>query len=290
MRLSKTLTLPFFMTWLVAHWRLTKPRLTLFVVFSALMGAMVSGSVDFLTCLAVGVGGYAITAASNIGNQILEKDQDALMPRTCNRPLPKGILSQGEALIGLFLWAVLGIWILAWGVGWKSAVLGILALAIYVFIYTPLKKRGSIAVWVGALAGALPPLIGYFAQKQLLNAEALTLFLMQYTWQLPHFWAIAWFAYEGYARANYYLLPYKHPNSASAQVIMISGLSLSFIGILAGALLSWKVGIAWTLLGMYVGYYSYRFFLRKTDLAARKLMFASLWYLLGAYISIWLIK
>ncbi|MGQ9863659.1 MAG: protoheme IX farnesyltransferase [Bacteroidia bacterium] len=278
------------MVWIAAQWRLTKPGLTLFVVFSALMGAMVAGQVDLLTYLALGVGGYAITAASNIGNQVLEKDRDARMPRTCNRPLPKGILSQGEAVISFFIWATLGIWVLAWGVGWQSATLGVVALGVYTFAYTPLKKKGPVAVLVGALAGALPPLIGYFAQKHSLNAEALTLFLMQYVWQLPHFWAIAWFAYEGYARADYYLLPYRHRNTASAVAVTISGFSLSLIGVLAGLLLGWGVGIAWTLLGLYVGYYSYEFYVRKTDASARKLMFASLWYLLGAYISLWLIK
>ena len=153
------------------------------------------------------VGGYLLTGASNGLNQIFEKDIDFQMERTKNRPLPAGRMSVSQALFWSILAGVIGLGCL-YSLNWMSAFLGIIALVLYAFIYTPLKSRTALCVFVGAIPGALPPMIGYVAATGEFGIEPGALFAVQFMWQFPHFWAIAWLANNDYKKVGYKMLPY----------------------------------------------------------------------------------
>ena len=152
-------------------------------------------------------GGWLITSSSLINNQILEKDSDGLMKRTMKRPIPTKRISIKSSIIISLFFSLSGFLILYYFLNFYSAFLSILSLIIYSFVYTPLKKVSSIAVFVGAIPGALPPLIGWGAATNQISIEALIIFAIQFIWQFPHFWAIAWVSDEDYKRAGFKLLP-----------------------------------------------------------------------------------
>jgi protoheme IX farnesyltransferase len=153
------------------------------------------------------VGGFLVTGASNIINQIIEVDLDKLMQRTAARPLPSGRLSIMEAVIFASIIGFIGLFLLFTFINLLTALFTFLSLVLYAFVYTPLKRVGPVAVFVGAFPGALPPLIGWVAATNMLEVGAFTLFAIQFVWQFPHFWAIAWVADEDYKRAGFKLLP-----------------------------------------------------------------------------------
>lgn len=188
---------------------LLKVRLSSLVVFSGAFGYLLanSGDIDWLKLAAFCLGSFMITGAANTINQIIEKDLDKLMKRTAGRPLPTGHLSVNEAAWYAAVLGVLGVALIAAMVNPLAAVLGLLSLVLYAFVYTPLKQKSPIAVFVGAIPGALPPLIGWAAQSGTLGHEALIIFGLQFVWQFPHFWAIAWVADDDYRRAGFRLLP-----------------------------------------------------------------------------------
>lgn len=187
---------------------LVKLRLTLTVVFSSVMAYLIAvpGPASGLSIAILCLGGFFVTAAANILNQVLEKDFDRLMKRTANRPLATGRMKVADAVLMAGLMSMVGITALALFNPW-TAFFGTLALVSYAFLYTPLKRISPIAVAVGAIPGALPTLIGAAAAEGYISALGLTLFTIQFFWQFPHFWSIAWLGKEDYERAGYKLLP-----------------------------------------------------------------------------------
>lgn len=194
---------------LKAFMELGKFRLTSLVVFSSVMTFLLAskGTVNYITLLWFIIGGTLVTVASNTINQIAEKELDKLMDRTRNRPLPTGRLTVNEAGIFALIAGVGGISILVLNVNVLTAILCLISLMFYGFLYTPMKRTTPIAVLVGAVPGAMPPLIGWVAETGQISIEALILFGIQFMWQFPHFWAIAWVLDDDYKRAGFKLLP-----------------------------------------------------------------------------------
>ena len=201
---------------------LFKLRLGFFVVLSATLGwFMAVDGIDLGTLLVLAGGGYLLTGASNGLNQIIEHRIDGLMTRTSNRPLPTGRMTRGRALLYSLLAAAGGLGCL-FSLNPLSGWLGVAAIVSYAFIYTPLKSRTSLSVFVGAFPGALPPMIGYVAATGDFGIEPGTLFAVQFMWQFPHFWAIAWLAHDDYQKAGYQMLPFPAGRTkASANQILM---------------------------------------------------------------------
>ena len=187
---------------------LVKMRLSLLVAFSSGFGYTL-GAVNFSwTVFAMlFVGGFLVSGASITINQIIEKDLDKLMKRTEARPLPTARITVSEAKVFAAVIGLLGIILLAVATNWLTVVLSLVSMVLYCFVYTPLKRVGPVAVFVGALPGALPPLIGWVAATGTVSIEALVIFALQFIWQFPHFWAIAWVADDDYKKAGFKLLP-----------------------------------------------------------------------------------
>ena len=193
-----------------AYFDLTKFRLSITVVFSSCFGySLFSSNIDFTKLFIFGLSAFFVTASANIINQIKEIELDKLMTRTFNRPLPSGRLSINEAAIFSFLIGILGLSIIAFVFNISAASLSLLSLILYGFVYTPLKRVGPIAVAVGALPGAFPPMIGWVAASGHFGLEPGILFAIQFFWQFPHFWAIAWVLDDDYKKAGFKLLPSK---------------------------------------------------------------------------------
>jgi len=188
---------------------LTKFRLSGLVVFSAAMGFIIaSGSGFSWTRLGILVlGGFLVAGASNAFNQVIEKDLDKLMDRTANRPLPSGRMNVSEALMASMLMGISGVGILWLAINPLCGVLSLLSLLIYVFIYTPSKRLTPFSVFIGAIPGAFPPLLGWIAYTGEVGLEGLALYAVQFIWQFPHFWAIAWVLHDDYAKAGFRMLP-----------------------------------------------------------------------------------
>jgi len=194
---------------MTAYLALTKPRLSFLVAFSSAFGYLLAnnGPFDANAFAALCIAGFLVSGASITVNQIIEKDLDKLMSRTSKRPLPTGKVSTEEAAWFATINAFAGISLLAVYTNWLTALLSLFSLVLYCFAYTPLKRIGPIAVLVGAVPGALPPLLGWVAATGSITYEALVLFGIQFIWQFPHFWAIAWVADEDYKKAGFKLLP-----------------------------------------------------------------------------------
>jgi len=259
----------------------TKFRLSFLVILSALSGYLFTGGKDGLIIFYLMLGGTLVTAASNGANQIWERDLDKFMNRTNRRPLPTGQMSVREAYIICVFSLISGTILLAL-INWKSAALGLLAFITYVLIYTPLKQKTPWAVFVGAFPGAIPPLLGAIAHTNAFGFEPGVLFFVQFTWQFPHFWAIAWVLYDDYLKAGFSLLPSKTGRSKhSAFQITLYALAL-----IPFSLVPWLLG--WTgiysliiasVLGIGFFLYAYKLYHSLEVSDARKLMFASFVYL-----------
>jgi len=246
-------------------------------------------SIDWSNWLILIAGGFLVTAAANCFNEIIEVDLDKLMSRTKDRPMPAGRMTTGQGLVlGVFM-AFLGTWLLG-QLNLETGLLSVFSILLYAFVYTPLKRKSPIAVFVGAIPGALPPLIGYLAAFGSLKSDlfldidykiAVILFLIQFVWQFPHFWAIAWVLDDDYKKAGFRLLPTKKRDKTSALFTFISTLILipvsllpTFYGfggyyiaglsIIAGIIFSW---LAFKLL-------------KNRELSdAKKVMFCSFFYI-----------
>jgi protoheme IX farnesyltransferase len=188
---------------------LAKFRLSFLVVFSAVIGYLfaVSGLYNITHIFILAIGGMLVTGASNAINQVIERDIDKLMTRTQNRPLPTERMNMLEAIIAAGAMGISGIIILTYFFNPTAGVLAAISLLSYAFIYTPLKRVSSIAVFVGAIPGALPPMIGYVCATGTIDFVAIVLFSIQFIWQFPHFWSIAWLQFEDYKKAGIMLLP-----------------------------------------------------------------------------------
>lgn len=186
---------------------ITKAGLAISVVFSSIAGFLLGinhfNSHSWITILLLAVGGYCMVGASNAYNQIIEKDIDALMDRTKNRPIPSGRMSKRTAFIIATLLTIIGLAIL-YSINPKTAMFGAISIFLYTSFYTPLKTVTPLSVFVGAIPGAIPFMLGWVAANDGdFGIEAGTLFLIQFFWQFPHFWAIGWFLYDDYKRQVY---------------------------------------------------------------------------------------
>ncbi|MBX2945234.1 MAG: heme o synthase [Cyclobacteriaceae bacterium] len=217
-----------------AYWELLKFRLSLLVAFSCAFGfTLASPFVNWTTLSMLFIGGFLLSGSSIAINQVIEKDLDKLMTRTMHRPLPTGRLSVQEALVFSALCFVLSVFILIKFTNPLTVSLSVLSMLLYSFVYTPLKRVGSIAVFVGAIPGALPPLLGWVAATDFISHEALIIFSIQFIWQFPHFWAIAWLADDDYKKAGFKLLPFGGRKDFNTAVqIMIYTLFLLPLGLL----------------------------------------------------------
>ena len=211
-----------------AYFDLTKFRLSSTVVFSSAIGfTLASDKIVWSKLLLFSIAAFATTAAANIINQIIERNLDKLMTRTENRPLPSGRLSVREAAVFGWIMAAIAMYILFYEFNYKAGLLALLSMILYGFVYTPLKRVGPIAVAVGALPGAFPPMIGWVAAVNHFGLEPGILFAIQFFWQFPHFWAIAWVLNDDYTKAGFRLLPSSGgQNLNSAIQIMIYTLFL----------------------------------------------------------------
>jgi protoheme IX farnesyltransferase len=226
---------------------------------------------------------FFVTGAANALNQVLEKDYDKLMKRTENRPIATGRMETSEAVLVAGLLSVAGLLLLS-SFNPVTAVLGALSLVSYSFIYTPMKRVSPVAVWIGAIPGALPMAIGWVAAGNDLGSEALFLFSLQFFWQFPHFWAIAWVAYKDYSNAGFYLLPSKkidgRDKSTALQTVFyaLCLLPMSFLPVYFN-ISGYIACMVMLIMGIFYLTYAIKLYLECTDQAARKLMFASFAYL-----------
>ena len=259
----------------------TKFRLSALVILSALSGYLFANGNDTKEIVLLLVGGLLVTAASNGSNQIWEKELDKLMKRTENRPLPQDNMSVNEAIAVVIVFLLVGTYML-YLINLPSAVLGLFAYIMYVFMYTPLKRITSWAVFVGAFPGAIPPMLGAVAATGKFGYLPGILFFVQFIWQFPHFWAIAWVVYDDYKAGGFSLLPSKHGKSKNSayQIAIYSLLLIPF------SLLPWLLN--WTSdITLYVGVVmgtlfflqSYKLLISLEDKDAKRLMFASFIYL-----------
>jgi len=264
--------------------QLLKVRLTSFVIFSGVFGFLLAteGAVNWVKLIALAIGSFLITGAANTINQIIEKDLDKLMKRTQNRPLPSNRLSVSEAIIFTLILTTLGGIILANLVNVFTALLSILSLILYGFVYTPLKQKSSIAVLVGAFPGAFPPLIGWVAATGEISTAAIIIFGIQFIWQFPHFWAIAWVGDEDYRKAGFYLLPSRGGKDFnSAFQMMLYTLFLLPLGILPlqYGITGWVSAVVVTLAAAaFIGLTVVHIF-KGTRKAALRILFGSFFYL-----------
>jgi len=213
---------------------LIKFRLSFLVTFSAVFGFLLSSNyINYFSLFILIISGFFITGSSIINNQIIEKDSDKLMNRTKNRPLPTNKISSRNALFISLALSITGLILMVLFLNKLTALLSFFSLIIYTFLYTPLKKVGPIAVFVGAIPGALPPLIGWAASTNDISLEALIIFSIQFIWQFPHFWAIAWVCDDDYKRAGFKLLPNNGKKNFSTAVnIMTYTMFLIPLGLL----------------------------------------------------------
>jgi protoheme IX farnesyltransferase len=260
-------------------------RLALSVVFSSLAGYLLGAeTVDFKTLTLLVFGGYFMVGASNAFNQIIEKDLDSLMERTKNRPIPAGRMSVNTALIIASIFTILGITIL-YSINKQTAMFGAISIFLYACVYTPLKTKTPLAVFVGAIPGAIPFMLGWVAATDNFGIEPGTLFALQFFWQFPHFWAIGWFLFKDYEKAGFFMLPTgKQDKGTAVQTIMytIWTLIVSIIPVFGftGTLSLSIVGACVVfLLGLVMLYYAVRLFKKMTEQAARQLMLASVLYI-----------
>ncbi len=279
------------------YFQLIKFTLSFMVVFSTVVSFLIAPYQNagftlhpMLLVLLLFIAGLCITGSANTINQVLEKDTDALMLRTAKRPIASGRMSVSEGYWFAFITAAVGVGMMWYFFNLNSALVGLASLFIYGFIYTPLKKVNSVAVLVGAIPGALPCLIGWVAATDNFSVGGWVLFAIQFLWQFPHFWAIAWLAHEDYSKAGFKLLPTdKGPTKFTAiQTIMYSAMMIP-IGILPYFYHLTGVTSMWIVLACNISmvFLSIMLFIKMDKAAARKVMFGSYFYLMIVFLSLW---
>jgi protoheme IX farnesyltransferase len=263
---------------------LAKFRLSFLVVFSAVIGYVfgVTGFYNIAHLFWLALGGALITGASNAINQVIEKDIDRLMARTQNRPLPAERMHVTEAIVSAGLMGVTGIAIITYFFNPTAGVLSAISLLLYAFVYTPLKRVSPVAVFVGAIPGALPPMIGYVCATGKIDFTAVVLFSAQFIWQFPHFWSIAWIQYDDYKKAGIMLLPSasgKTRMSAIQNVIYCSVLLVVSMMPYFFNMVGWFANIFIAGAGVMFLWMAWNHYRKCDDRAARILMFGSFLYL-----------
>ncbi len=264
---------------------LTKMRLAISVVFSSIAGYLLGvESLQWIEIVYLSLGGYAMVGASNAYNQIIERDLDAKMKRTSNRPIPSGRLSVPQAFVVATLLTLLGLFLL-YIINPITSLFGAISIFLYVSVYTPLKTKTPLSVFVGAFPGAIPFMLGWVAATGSFSIEAGTLFMIQFFWQFPHFWALGWWLYDDYKKGGFFMLPTgKRDSSTALQIVLytIWTLLVSLIPVLGltGRLeLSYIAAIIVLALGLMMLYHAIRLYKFRTEQMAKKLMLASVSYI-----------
>jgi len=265
--------------------QLAKVGLSLSVVFSSIAGYLLAVDVvNYQILFLLGLGGFLMVAASNAFNQVIEKDTDGLMKRTMNRPLPTGRMSISTALTFAIISTIIGIGIL-YSINPKSALFGAISIFLYTSAYTPLKSVSPLAVFVGAIPGAIPFMLGWVAATNQFGIEAGFLFMIQFFWQFPHFWAIGWLQFEEYKKAGFIMLPMnKKDSSATKQIIFYTAImiivSIAPVLKVTGAFYIHPItAIIVAILGLSMLYYGVLLHKKQTNIEARKLMLSSVLYI-----------
>ncbi len=264
--------------------KLIKLRLTFSVVFSASVAFLIAermrGEINWLSWVILVIGGFLVTSAANGFNEIIEKDLDKLMKRTADRPLPSGHMTTGQALVLSLLMGMAGTYLLG-KLNITTGLLSVFSIFLYAFLYTPLKRKSPIAVFVGAFPGALPPLIGYVAAHGKIDEIAVILFVIQFVWQFPHFWAIAWVLDDDYKRAGFRLLPTTRRDKTSALITLISTIVLIPVSLLPTfySFGGYYIAVISLIGGIFFMYQAINLFMKLDIKSAQKLMFTSFFYL-----------
>lgn len=267
------------------YFQLIKFTLSFMVVFSCVICYLLAPNIKFnlLSVLLLFMAGMLITGSANAINQAVEKDTDALMKRTAGRPVASGRMRVNEAYAFAIVTGFIGVLIMWYWFNFASAMIGLFSLFLYAFIYTPLKKINSVSVLVGAFPGALPCLIGWVAGTNEFSTGGWILFGIQFLWQFPHFWAIAWVAHKDYSAAGFKLLPSKKGPTkfTAAQTVMYSMLMIP-VGMLPYYYNISGITSMWILLvcNLWMVYVSVMLFIKMDVGAARKVMFSSYFYLM----------
>ena len=271
--------------WLDEFKAITKMRLALSVVFSSIAGYLLAAeTINYADLTLLVIGGYCLVGASNAFNQVIEKDLDALMQRTRNRPLPAGRMSSFTAMTIAFGMSVMGIGLL-YLLNWRTAFFGSASILLYVMLYTPLKTKTPLAVFVGAFPGAIPFMLGWVGYTNYFGIEPGILFMLQFFWQFPHFWAIAWMLDEDYKKAGFKMLPTGKKDQGTAFQIIVYTLWMILISLLpfthyTGALqLSLFGAIAVSLVGLVMLYFAGNLMQKRDNQSARRLMLSSVFYI-----------
>lgn len=267
---------------------ITKAGLAISVVFSSLCGYLL-GVYEFnfktlTTLFLLAIGGYCMVGASNAYNQIIEKDLDALMDRTKKRPIPAGRMTPKKAFIIATALTIIGLVIL-YTINPKSAMFGAISIFLYTCVYTPLKTKTPLSVFVGAFPGAIPFMLGWVAATNDFGIEAGTLFIIQFFWQFPHFWAIGWFLYDDYKKGGFFMLPTGERNKGTAMQALLYTLWLVVASVLpvfgfTGRLyLTPLSAIVILAIGFWMFYAATNLYKKQDDKSAKTLMLVSVAYI-----------
>ena len=264
---------------------ITKARLAVSVVFSSLAGYLLAPvPAEGISLLLLAFGGYCMVGASNAYNQVIERDLDALMNRTKNRPIPSGRMSVKKAMTIAIALTIIGI-VALYFLNPQTAMFGAISIFLYTSVYTPLKTKTPLAVFVGAFPGAIPFMLGWVAATNDFGIEPGTLFMIQFFWQFPHFWALGWMLDEDYKKGGFKMLPTGKKDSGTAlQIIMytIWMLVISVIpvfGITGSLQLSIPAAIIVFVMGLVMLYFAFQLYQKRDNATARKLMLASVSYI-----------
>lgn len=280
---------------------LTKVRLALSVVFSSIAGYLLGVEhIDYFHIILLAIGGYAMVGASNTFNQIIEKDLDAKMQRTQNRPIPSGRVSKQNAFILASVMTILGVYLL-FIINPITAMFGAISIFLYTSVYTPLKTITPLSVFAGALPGAIPFMLGWVAASGEFGIEPGILFMIQFFWQFPHFWALGWWLYDDYKKGGFFMLPTgKRDKGTAIQIILytiwtIIASLIPVLQITGDFMISPISAIIILALGIFMLYRAIQLYKTRETKAAKALMLASVSYIsfiqiiyvLDKYIRLW---
>lgn len=267
---------------------ITKAGLAVSVLFSSIAGYLLgfddANPFSWTVLLMLCVGGYCMVGASNAFNQVIEKDLDAKMNRTKNRPVPSGRMSPNMALFIASVLTIIGL-VLLYLINPITAMFGAISIFMYTSLYTPLKGVTPLSVFVGAFPGAIPFMLGWVAATGDFGIEAGTLFLIQFFWQFPHFWAIGWFLYEDYEKAGFFMLPTgKRDTSTALQTILytvwlVAASLLPVLGYTGQLFLTPIAGVLVFILGVWMLVHAVKLYRLRTAKAAKSLMLVSVSYI-----------
>ena len=281
---SRTISFSF-LSFLVNLMQLTKIRLSFSIIFSSIAGYFLGAeNIEFYTLFLLSIGGYAMAGASSIFNQLIEREKDGLMIRTKNRPLPSNRMSNLSAIILGIIFSLIGILFL-YSINFETAFFSVVSILIYTCLYTPLKTITPLSVFVGAFPGAIPFMLGWVAATGEFGIEPGILFMIQFFWQFPHFWAIGWMMDEDYQKAGFKMLPTGKRDNASAFQIVFYTLWTIIISLIpvtsySGSLnLSISAASLILILGFFFLFFSLKLMQKKDIVSAKRLMGFSIIYI-----------